>query len=79
VRFHPSLALVFDGRIGEDFKLSTGTWVSVGPTPTAALEGAPHVQDVVIAGHDRDELGLLIFPRLDSCRVLAAGRRGARS
>ncbi len=71
-RRSPSLGFVFDGRIAEDFKLSTGTWVSVGPLRTAALvEGAPYVQDVVIAGHDRDEVGLLIFPRLDSCRTLA--------
>jgi feruloyl-CoA synthase len=71
-RADPSRGFVFDGRIAEDFKLSTGTWVSVGPLRTAALvEGAPHVQDVVITGHDRDEVGLLIFPRLDSCRKLA--------
>jgi feruloyl-CoA synthase len=71
-RRDPSRGFVFDGRIAEDFKLSTGTWVSVGPLRTAALvEGSPHVQDVVITGHDRDEVGLLIFPRLDSCRMLA--------
>jgi feruloyl-CoA synthase len=71
-RSDPSLGFVFDGRIAEDFKLSTGAWVSVGPLRTAALvEGAPHVQDVVVAGHDRDDVGLLIFPRIDSCRALA--------
>jgi feruloyl-CoA synthase len=71
-RSDPARGFVFDGRIAEDFKLSTGTWVSVGPLRTAALiEGAPHVLDVVVTGHDRDEVGLLIFPRLDSCRALA--------
>ena len=71
-RADASRGFVFDGRIAEDFKLSTGTWVSVGPLRTAALvEGAPHVHDVVITGHDRDEVGLLIFPRVDSCRTLA--------
>jgi len=71
-RAEPSRGLVFDGRLAEDFKLSTGTWVSVGPLRTAALiEGAPHVHDVVVTGHDRDEVGLLIFPRIDSCRALA--------
>jgi feruloyl-CoA synthase len=71
-RADPSRGFVFDGRIAEDFKLSTGSWVSVGPLRTAALvEGAPHVHDVVVAGHDRDDVGLLIFPRLDSCRQLA--------
>jgi feruloyl-CoA synthase len=70
-RSDPARGFVFDGRIAEDFKLSTGTWVSVGPLRTAALiEGAPHVLDVVVTGHDRDEVGLLIFPRLDSCRAL---------
>jgi feruloyl-CoA synthase len=71
-RREPARGFVFDGRIAEDFKLSTGTWVSVGPLRTAALiEGAPHVLDVVVTGHDRDEVGLLIFPRPDSCRTLA--------
>jgi feruloyl-CoA synthase len=71
-RSDPARGFVFDGRMAEDFKLSTGTWVSVGPLRTGALiEGAPHVLDVVITGHDRDEVGLLIFPRLDSCRSLA--------
>ena len=74
----PGKGLVFDGRLAEDFKLSTGTWVSVGPLRAAALiEGAPHVHDVVVSGHDRDEVGLLIFPRLDSCRALAALGEGA--
>ena len=67
-----SRGFVFDGRIAEDFKLSSATWVSVGPLRTAALvEGAPHVLDVVVTGHDRDEVGLLVFPRPDSCRALA--------
>jgi feruloyl-CoA synthase len=73
-RDDPARGFVFDGRLSEDFKLSTGTWVSVGPLRTAALiEGSPHVLDVVVTGHDRDEIGLLIFPRLDSCRTLAGG------
>jgi feruloyl-CoA synthase len=72
-RADPGRGFVFDGRLAEDFKLSTGSWVSVGPLRTAALvEGAPHVHDVVVTGHDRDEVGLLIFPRLDSCRKLAS-------
>jgi feruloyl-CoA synthase len=71
-RKEPGRGFVFDGRIAEDFKLSTGTWVSVGPLRTAALvEGAPHVLDVVVTGQDRDEVGLLVFPRVDSCRALA--------
>jgi feruloyl-CoA synthase len=65
--------LLFDGRVSEDFKLSTGTFVSVGPlVQRVILAGAPYVLDVVVAGINRNEIGLLIFPRLDSCRTLAA-------
>ena len=59
----PSRGVVFDGRLAEDFKLSTGTWVSAGPLRlklVAAL--APLAADVVITGHDRDEVGVLVFP-----------------
>ncbi len=65
----PARGLVFDGRIAEDFKLSTGTFVSVGPLRAkVVLAGDPLVQDVVVAGIDRDDLGLLIFPRLEDAR-----------
>ena len=60
----PSLGLEFDGRIAEDFKLSTGTWVSVGTLRTRIIAaGDPWVQDAVIAGHDRDEVCALVIPR----------------
>ncbi len=69
----PSRGLLFDGRIGEDFKLSTGTWVSVGALRVRAIEElAPVAQDVVITGHDRDEIGLLIFPNFEACRELCS-------
>ncbi len=59
----PSQGVAFDGRVAEDFKLSTGTWVSVGTLrPRIVSAMAPHVADVVITGHDRDEMGLLVFP-----------------
>jgi feruloyl-CoA synthase len=59
----PEMGLRFNGRIAEDFKLSSGTWVNVGAMRAAALAaGAPYVQDVVLTGHDRDELGMLVFP-----------------
>ncbi len=68
----PTLGLRFDGRIAEDFKLSTGTFVSVGPLRARVIgAGDPCVQDVVVTGLNRDEIGLLIFPRLDECRRLA--------
>jgi feruloyl-CoA synthase len=68
----PTKGLVFDGRIAEDFKLATGTFVSVGPLRTKAiLSGHPLVQDVVVAGINRDDVGLLVFPRMDDVRALA--------
>ncbi len=68
----PQKGLLFDGRIAEDFKLSTGTFVSVGPLRARVIAaGAPCVQDVVVTGIDRDEVGMLVFPRLDECRRLA--------
>ena len=69
----PELGLCFDGRIGEDFKLSTGTWVSVGELRIRAIAAlAPVAGDVVVAGHDRDEIGLLIFPNFEACRRLCS-------
>lgn len=69
---NPQFGLMFDGRIAEDFKLSSGVFVSVGPLRNrAVLEGSPYVQDVVVAAPDRMCLGLLVFPRLAECRVLA--------
>jgi feruloyl-CoA synthase len=60
---NPKEGLLFDGRIVEDFKLSTGTWVSVGPLRAKFIAHfAPHVRDVVIAGADRNELAALIIP-----------------
>lgn len=55
--------LRFDGRIAEDFKLATGTFVSVGPLRARVITGgAPYIQDVVITGLDRTEIGALVFP-----------------
>ncbi|MGY3485485.1 feruloyl-CoA synthase [Bradyrhizobium sp. USDA 4011] len=61
----------FDGRIAEDFKLASGTWVSVGPL-RARFVGtcAPLVRDVVIAGLNRDELGAIVILDLDGCRLI---------
>jgi len=59
----PTQGILFDGRVAEDFKLLTGSWVSVGAIRIAAIAaGAPVIQDAVVAGHDRDEVGLLVFP-----------------
>lgn len=58
-----SRGLTFDGRVSEDFKLDTGTWVQAGNLRMAALKGLKGLaQDVVICGHDRGEVGLFVFP-----------------
>ncbi len=68
----PGLGLMFDGRIAEDFKLSTGTFVSVGPLRAKiTMAGDPCVLDAVITGLNRDEVGAMIFPRPDECRKLS--------
>ncbi len=60
---NPHLGLKFDGRIAEDFKLATGTFVSVGPLRAKIIAaGAPYVQDAVITGINRNEVGALLFP-----------------
>jgi feruloyl-CoA synthase len=60
---NPNAGVLFDGRVAEDFKLTSGTWVSVGTLRVAAVDAlSPYAQDVVVAGHGRDEVGLLIFP-----------------
>jgi feruloyl-CoA synthase len=64
----------FDGRITEDFKLGSGTWVSVGPLRARFIMAcAPLVRDVVITGINRDELGALVILDLDGCRVINPG------
>lgn len=64
--------LRFDGRIAEDFKLATGTFVSVGPlrAKIAGL-GAPYVQDAVITGLNLHEVGAMIFPLVPAVRRLS--------
>src|SRR4051794_33990693 len=61
----------FDGRIGEDFKLASGTWVSVGPLRARFVAAcAPLVRDLVVAGINRDELSALVMLDLDGCRLI---------
>ncbi len=57
------LGLKFDGRIAEDFKLATGTFVSVGPLRGKIIAaGAPYIQDVVLTGLNLKEVGAMVFP-----------------
>jgi len=74
----PEKGLLFEGRIAEDFKLATGTWVGVGPLRVAVIAHfAPFIRDVVIAGADRDFIAALIFPDLDACRRLSPDLKDA--
>jgi feruloyl-CoA synthase len=71
---------LFDGRFSEDFKLSTGTWVSVGPLRAKIMAYfAPLVRDVVVAGHDRDDVGMLIFADLRACCELCGSDSSNRA
>ena len=73
-----SKGFLFDGRIAEDFKLATGTWVSVGPLRARVVAAcAPLVRDVVVTGHDRDDIGLLIVPDVAACRGVVGLEAGA--
>lgn len=68
----PSKGFLFDGRIAEDFKLSTATWVSLGPLRVQFLAHfAPYAKEVVICGADRSYIGVLVFPDVDACRELS--------
>src|SRR2546421_1395936 len=71
---HPgdfSAGFDFDGRIGEDFKLASGTWVSVGPLRARFVAAcAPLVRDAVIVGINRDEIVALVVLDLDGCRLI---------
>jgi feruloyl-CoA synthase len=64
--------LLFDGRLAEDFKLASGTFVNVGPLRSRIIHWfAPYVVDAVITGHDRNFLGMMVVPNLEACRGLA--------
>jgi len=76
----PEKGLLFDGRISEDFKLTSGTWVSVGPLRGRFIAHfAPYVRDLVIAGHDRDDLAGLVVIDQDNCRALCPDLPGDAS
>ncbi|MFN9776069.1 MAG: AMP-binding protein [Burkholderiales bacterium] len=68
----PAEGLVFAGRVVEDFKLTSGTFVHVGTLRVASIAAAsPVVQDALVAGQDRPYVGLLAWPNLAACRVVA--------
>jgi feruloyl-CoA synthase len=65
----PTRGFLFDGRLAEDFKLLSGTWVSAGSVRARFVDHcAPLVRDAVVTGADRDEIAVLVFPDLEACR-----------
>jgi feruloyl-CoA synthase len=65
----PEEGLVFDGRLAENFKLGTGTWVQVGSLRTAVLAAcSPVLQDLVVCGQGRDRIGILAWPNTGACQ-----------
>jgi feruloyl-CoA synthase len=74
----PTSGIVFNGRVAEDFKLTSGTWVSVGTLRMRVVTAlSPLAADVVITGHDRSEIGCLVFPS-EAGRALPAGELAQR-
>ncbi|MDB5070285.1 MAG: feruloyl-CoA synthase [Candidatus Eremiobacteraeota bacterium] len=72
----PERGFVFDGRISEDFKLATGTWVSVGTLRLQIISHfAPFVIDAVVSGENRNEIAVLVFADVERCRALGDGVR----
>ncbi|TLF44455.1 feruloyl-CoA synthase [Maribacter aurantiacus] len=72
----PNVGMRYDGRIAEDFKLSTGTWVNVGNLRDNIIaQGKGLVKDVVITGHDRDFVGAVLFLNLGYCADFLGGER----
>ena len=78
-RDDPARGITFAGRVAEDFKLSTGTWVHVGMLKTAVMAAAaPVLQDALVAGHDLAEVGILAWPNLQGCRQICRDAEGSR-
>ncbi len=75
---HPEAGIRFDGRVAENFKLASGTWVNVGVLRVDVLDFIkPCADDVVVTGHGRDTLGLLVFPSIAACRHVAGDAAGS--
>ncbi|MEI6722826.1 MAG: feruloyl-CoA synthase [Betaproteobacteria bacterium] len=76
----PAKGLAFDGRVAEDFKLMSGTWVHVGTVRVQLIAACdPLVQDAVITGHDREEMGALVFVNPAAVKGLGLDPAGVRA
>lgn len=74
----PAAGLVFDGRVTEDFKLDSGTWVSVGTLrPDVVAACTPYIQDAVIAGQDKPFIAVLAWPSQAALQTLAEATPGS--
>ena len=74
----PNSGVVFDGRLDEDFKLTSGTWVSVGTLRLQVVAAlAPLAQDAIVTGHDRPEIGVLVF-LTEAARAMPVAQVAAR-
>ena len=70
----PGKGLLFDGRVAEDFKLSTGTWVNMASMRAAIVRAfSPYVRDSVLTGLNLDHIGALLFPDVEACRAIDPG------
>ena len=77
---HPARGLAFDGRVVENFKLQSGTWVHAGAVRVRLIAACnPLVQDAVITGHDRNEIGALVWVNPMAVRALALDEDGVRT
>ncbi len=73
----PEKGMMFDGRISENFKLTTGTWVHTGSVRIEVVaSGEPVIQDAAITGHNQNQLGLLVFPNIPACQALCSDTKG---
>lgn len=71
--YEPAKGLIFDGRVTEDFKLSSGTWVSVGTLRAEVIAAvSPLVQDCVVAGLDKEYIAILAWPNMQAAREICA-------
>ncbi|MBS0337323.1 MAG: feruloyl-CoA synthase [Proteobacteria bacterium] len=76
----PAAGIAFDGRVAEDFKLMSGTWVHVGAVRVKLIAACdPLVQDAVITGHDREEMGALVFVNPAAAKALGLDAAGVRA
>ena len=76
----PAQGITFDGRVAEDFKLMSGTWVHVGAVRVKLIAACdPLVQDAVITGHDREEMGALLFVNPAATKALGLDAAGVRA